>query len=289
MATFFLTALAMLAFAANSILCRLALQAELIDAASFTAIRTVSGAAMLILIVVLRQGWKRPRSSDWWSALMLFSYMGCFSYAYISLSAGTGALILFGSVQVTMILHGIVKGESLTGWFWTGFALAVTGLVWLVSPGLAAPDPFGAVLMCGAGLAWGIYSLLGRQNLNASFGTAQNFVLATPMALLLSLLTLSSATISAPGATLAVASGALTSGLGYIVWYTVLPRLTSARAASVQLTVPVIATILGVIALSETVSTRLVLASIAILGGVGIIVGQRAATDARTDNRERPA
>lgn len=289
MATPVLTALAMLAFAANSILCRLALQAALIDAASFTTIRALSGALVLAVIVWRRHEWRKPARTDWIPALMLFAYMACFSFAYISLSAGTGALILFGTVQVTMIAFGIFRGEAVSAAFWTGFGLAIAGLVWLVFPGLTAPNPLGAALMAGAGLAWGIYSLLGRRSTNATSSTAGNFVLATPMALILSLVTLRAADVAWQGAALAAASGALTSGLGYIVWYAVVPKLSRVRAATVQLTVPVIAATLGVVLLAEPVTWRLFLASVAILGGVGIVVAGRGATGGRPDNRKKPA
>jgi len=275
MATFALTALAMLAFAGNSILCRLALGSGLIDAASFTTIRATSGAIMLLLICFARgkHGW--PKRTNWRAATMLFVYMACFSFAYLSLSAGTGALILFGAVQMTMIIYALRNGETLSLLSWAGFALAAAGLVWLVFPGLAAPDPVGAVLMGAAGVAWGIYSLLGRGGSEPAVNTTRNFVLAAPMTLVLTLLMLQSATFDWRGIALAIGSGAITSGLGYVIWYAVLPKLTAARAASVQLTVPVIAAALGVALLSESMSTRLVLASVAILGGVGIVGAQR--------------
>jgi drug/metabolite transporter (DMT)-like permease len=219
----------------------------------------------------------------------LFLYMIFFSYAYLSLSAGTGALILFGAVQVTMILFAMRSGERLSPLSWTGLALAVAGLAWLVAPGLTAPDPTGAVLMAAAGVAWGAYSLLGRKQGDPVASTARNFLLSTPMAIAVSLVTLAEFHSSWSGLALAAVSGAVTSGLGYVVWYTTVPRLTAVQASSVQLTVPVIAAVIGVVLLSETVSTRLVSASLAVLGGVAIVVAQRAAKGARSDNRRKPA
>jgi drug/metabolite transporter (DMT)-like permease len=279
MATALLTALAMLPLAGNSILCRLALGQGLIDAASFTTIRVASGAALLAAIVYLkRRPSAPPRRAGWAAPTMLFGYMACFSFAYRSLGAGTGALILFGAVQLTMILQATRSGETLSPGAWTGSLLAAAGLGWLVFPGLTAPDPVGALLMALAGIAWGVYSLLGRSHAgggDAVARTAQNFVLATPMAVALSLALLGRTDIDATGAALAIASGTLTSGLGYVMWYAVLPRLTATVAASVQLTVPIIAAALGVLLLGESLTPRLLLAAVAVLGGVGLVVATR--------------
>lgn len=285
MATVALTVVALVAFAGNSILCRMALGENLIDAGSFTTIRVASGAIVLALIVLLRRRRLAPARGDWLPAAMLFIYMACFSFAYLSLSAGTGALILFGAVQVTMIILAIRGGERLTGLSWSGFALAVIGLGWLVSPGLAAPDPVGALLMAAAGIAWGIYSLLGRRQQNPILSTANNFLLALPMAAALSALVLSRMQWTPAGLALAAASGGITSGLGYVAWYAAVPKLSATQAAGVQLTVPVVAALFGVLLLSETVTARLVLASVAVLGGVWIVIAQRAVTGARSDNR----
>lgn len=278
----------MLAFAGNSILCRMALGLELIDAASFTTIRTASGTIVLASIVLLRRLRLTPARSDWIAASTLFAYMICFSFAYVSLSTGTGALILFGAVQVTMILVAIRSGERLSWLSWTGFVLAVGGLTWLVSPGLTAPDPAGAVLMAAAGVAWGVYSLLGRKQGDPVASTARNFLLATPMAFALSILLLGRSEWSWAGIALATASGGVTSGLGYVAWYTTVRRLSAVQAAGVQLTVPVIAATCGVLLLSEALSARLVLASAAVLGGVWLVIAQRATRDARSDSREKP-
>ena len=275
-----LTVVAMLAFAANSLLCRLALGDEQIDAASFTTVRVVSGAITLVLFMLPR--WRRGERKarfDWGAALMLFAYMIFFSFAYLSLSAGTGALLLFGSVQLTMLFAALRAGERFTPWSWTGLLLAVAGLVYLVSPGITAPDPLGAVFMIVAGLAWGLYSLVGRRAGNPLESTANNFILAAPMGIAVSLLFMADLQLSARGLLLAVASGSIASGLGYVTWYAALRGLTSTRAATVQLSVPVIAAVGGVLMLAEPVTLRLVLASGATLGGIALVLLQRSARD----------
>jgi drug/metabolite transporter (DMT)-like permease len=275
-----LTVVAMLAFAANSLLCRLALGDEQIDAASFTTVRVVSGAITLVLFMLPR--WRRGERKarfDWGAALMLFAYMIFFSFAYLSLSAGTGALLLFGSVQLTMLFAALRAGERFTPWSWTGLLLAVAGLVYLVSPGITAPDPLGAVFMIVAGLAWGLYSLVGRRAGNPLESTANNFILAAPMGIAVSLLFIAELQLSARGLLLAVASGSVASGLGYVTWYAALRGLTSTRAATVQLSVPVIAAVGGVLMLAEPVTLRLVLASTATLGGIALVLLQRSARD----------
>jgi drug/metabolite transporter (DMT)-like permease len=275
--TLLLTAFAMLAFAANSLLCRLALQQPIIDPASFGSIRLASGALVLGLIVRLQAGHGTPARPDWPAAAMLFAYVACFSFAYLTLSAGTGALILFGAVQVTMIGAGLRAGEQFRPVAWGGLLLAVGGLVYLVSPGLSAPPLVGAVLMAVAGVAWGGYSLRGRGVPDPLAATAGNFLRATPLAIGLSLLTVGGAHATLPGAALAVASGALTSGIGYVVWYAALTGLTAMRAATVQLSVPPIAALGGALLLGETITPRLALASAAILGGIALVLTSRAA------------
>ena len=276
-----LTVVAMLAFAANSLLCRLALGQELIDAASFTTIRVISGAVTLSLIVLPR--WRtHPRPSvNWRSAAMLFTYMAFFSFAYLSLSAGTGALILFGAVQLTMFIIALREGEQFALLSWTGLTLAILGLVYLVSPGLTAPDPLGAILMSVAGIAWGFYSLLGRGVADPLEATANNFIYSVPLVIIVSLLFMGNFNSSSSGLALAVASGAIASGVGYVIWYAALRGLTATRAATVQLSVPVIAAFGGVILLSEEITLRLLLASAATLGGVVIVLAQRAAKSPR--------
>ena len=273
--TLLLTTVAMLAFAANSLLCRLALQQASIDPASFGSVRLVSGTLVLALIVRLRSGPPAAARTDWFAAVMLWAYVACFSFAYLTLAAGTGALILFGAVQVTMFSVGLHAGERFTASAWTGLVLAVAGLLYLVAPGIAAPAPLGAALMAAAGVAWGLYSLRGRGAGDPVAATAGNFLRAAPLALGLSVVYASSCQASAEGVALAIASGAVTSGLGYVVWYAALPGLSALRAATVQLSVPPLAAAGGVLLLGEVMSARLLLASAAILGGIGLVLFSR--------------
>jgi drug/metabolite transporter (DMT)-like permease len=280
--TVLFTALAMLAFAANSLLCRLALGAGTIDAAGFTGIRVASGALLLGLIVIPR--WRHggvPRV-DWRAVAMLFAYMILFSFAYLSLGAGTGALILFGAVQLTMFGFALRTGEAFARLSWAGLALAVGGLVYLVSPGVTAPNPVGASLMGLAGVAWGSYSLLGRRTADPMQVTALNFICALPLAGVTVLLSLHGLHVTPQGAVLAAASGAVASGLGYFLWYAALRGLAATQAATVQLCVPVIAAFGGVLLLGETVSLRLILASIATLGGIALVLSQKHTGRARS-------
>lgn len=275
--TVLLTLVAMLAFAANSLLCRLALQHQGIDAASFGSVRLVAGALMLGLIVRFRaRPPATPARVDWLAAVMLFGYVAFFSFAYLSLPAGTGALILFGAVQLTMFGVGLRSGgERFGALAWFGFVLAASGLVYLVSPGIAAPPLLGAVSMAIAGVAWGVYSLRGRGVADPLAATARNFTRAVPLALALSLVLAASARVDAFGLVLAVASGAVTSGLGYVVWYAALSRLSAMRAATVQLSVPLLAAFGGVLFLSEAITPRLAAASVAILGGIALVLSQK--------------
>ena len=270
-----LTLLAMMAFAGNSLLCRLALKHTAIDAASFTAVRLMSASLVLCL---LAGGWRANWQSAWqsggnWpSAVALFAYAAGFSFAYISLPAATGALLLFGSVQATMIGYGVWGGERLLPMQLTGLGLALGGLVALVLPGLAAPPPGSAALMLGAGVAWGVYSLRGKAASSPIKVTAGNFMRTVPLTLGLSLLMVNQLSLDGAGVGYGVLSGALTSGLGYVIWYKVLPALKATSAATVQLSVPVIAAMGGVVFIGETVSLRLVLASIAILAGIALVI-----------------
>ncbi|PKO84342.1 MAG: EamA family transporter [Betaproteobacteria bacterium HGW-Betaproteobacteria-11] len=274
--TVLLTALTMLAFAGNSLLCRLALKDTAIDAASFTTVRLVSGALALWLLVRLRQG-AQPLAGNGWSACALFVYAAGFSFAYLSLPAATGALLLFGAVQATMIGYGYWRGERFSAMRSAGFLLAVTGLIGLLLPGLSAPPLPGALLMLAAGISWGIYSLRGKGGGDPTRATAGNFLRAVPFAVVLSVIFWPQTRLDASGFLLAVASGALTSGLGYALWYAVLPALAASTAATVQLSVPVIATVGAVFWLNEAVSARLVLASLAVLGGIALVIrGRRA-------------
>jgi drug/metabolite transporter (DMT)-like permease len=269
-----LTLAALCAFAGNSLLCRAALRDTAIDAASFTGVRIAAGALTLWLLLITRD---RGRSSpakfgDWTSAAALFAYAAAFSYAYLDLAAGTGALLLFGAVQVTMISRGLMLGERFAAQQLVGFALALGGLLALLLPGASAPPLQAALLMVGAGIAWGIYSLRGRGAKDPTAVTAGNFLRALPMAAILSLLMLDSARLDAPGTVYAIASGALTSGLGYAIWYAALPHLRATTAATVQLSVPVLTALAGVVLLAEPISLRLLLCSVAVLGGVAMVV-----------------
>jgi drug/metabolite transporter (DMT)-like permease len=270
-----LTSLAMLAFAGNSLLCRLALSGTTIDAGTFTSVRIVSGALTLWIIVKLRSG-APGLAGNWASAAALFAYAAGFSLAYIQLSAATGALLLFGAVQATMIGYGFWSGDRLRGWQIVGFVCAVLGLVALLLPGLSAPPLHSAALMVAAGIAWGIYSLRGRGGGDPTSATAGNFVRAVPFTAVLSLVMLAQFSIDVAGVSYAIASGALTSGLGYAIWYTALKGLKATSAATVQLSVPVIATIGGALLLGEHVTLRIVIASVAILGGIALVILNRA-------------
>lgn len=277
-----LTSLALLAFAGNSLLCRLALKNTAIDPASFTSVRLGSGALVLALLVAWR-GRGRPGSAlpwaagDWTAALALFVYAAGFSFAYVSLSAATGALLLFGVVQTTMIGWGLWRGERLRPLQWAGLAAASAGLVWLLLPGLATPSLGAGLLMGSAGIAWAVYTLRGRTvGGDPTAVTAGNFLRATPMALGVSGLMAAQARWDTPGLLLALASGALASGAGYAIWYTALRGLTATRAAILQLSVPALATAGGVVLLGEPLTPRLLGASLAVLGGVLLVILARA-------------
>ena len=275
--TFGLTLLAMVAFAANSVLCRIALRHTAIDPASFTAVRLMSGAIMLWIVTRVCGGPSRG-AGNWPSAFALFAYAAAFSFAYASLPAATGALLLFIAVQVTMISHGLWSGERLRAWQVVGLMLAFAGLVGLLLPGLSAPPIRGAALMLGAGIAWGIYSLRGKGKGDPTLVTAGNFLRTIPIALVLGAWGFmgmsASMSIDATGVAYAIASGAMASGIGYSIWYSALPRLKSTTAATVQLSVPVIAAVGGIVFLAEPVTLRLALASIAVLGGIGLVIAQ---------------
>ena len=265
---------AMLAFAGNSLLCRIALRDTSIDAASFTSIRIASGA--LVLWILLRSRGKQPLAAGSWPmAAMLFAYAVCFSFAYRDLTAATGALLLFGAVQLTMTGYGLFTGERLAGLRLVGVLVAVAGLVWLLLPGLSAPPVIAAGLMLAAGLAWGIYSLLGRGAGDATAATGGNFIRAIPFAAVLSLAAASQSSPDTTGLLYAVASGAVTSGLGYVLWYAALPALTATSAATIQLCVPAIAALGGAVLLAEPITARLLIASAAILGGIALTIRKK--------------
>jgi drug/metabolite transporter (DMT)-like permease len=273
---FILTLLAMIAFASNSLLCRAALKQTSIDAASFTFVRVFSGAIVLWLVMNLRRMIRTTRDvgvgGNWISALALFLYAAGFSFAYVDVAAGTGALLLFGAVQATMILWGLHKGERLRAIQIVGLIVAMTGLVVLLFPGLSAPPLFGSILMLGAGVGWGIYSLRGKREKNPAIATTGNFVRAVPFAAAVSIIFLRWLDLDLAGVIYAIISGAITSGLGYVIWYRVLPSLKGASAATVQLSVPVLAATGGILLLGEPITLRYVLASIAVLGGIALVV-----------------
>jgi len=270
-----LTSLAMVAFAANSLLCRLALAPGLIDPPSFATLRVLAGALTLGLIVIPRWRAEHRANTDRIAVAALFAYMICFSYAYVSLAAGTGALILFGAAQLAMFVSALRAGEQFPPLAWLGLSCALLGLVYLVSPGLTAPDPAGAVLMAAAGLGWGIYSLRGRRAPDALVATTTNFVWLVPGVVLVSLLTLPSMNATPLGIAYAIASGAIASGLGYVVWFAAVKQLRATTAATVQLSVPIIAAFGGTLLLDEAVTLRLLIASAATLGGIWLVLAQR--------------
>lgn len=269
----------MCAFAANSIFCRLALAHTRMDPAAFTLVRMASGALVLSVLAYLAGA--RQVHGSWQAAILLLAYAVCFSFAYVWLTVGTGALLLFGAVQVTMIARGLVGGERLGAAQWVGLVVAITGLFALLAPGVSAPSPAGALLMTAAGVAWGGYSLLGRAGRDALATTAGNFVRSLPLAL--PLLALAQAW-DAEGMLWAALSGAVASGVGYAIWYAALPGLSAARAASIQLSVPVIAALSGVALLGEPLSLRLLIASAAVLGGVGLVMWGRARSAASQED-----
>ncbi|MEO1553115.1 MAG: DMT family transporter [Pseudomonadota bacterium] len=262
----------MIAFAANSVLGRLGLVETDIGAGSFALIRLVSGAITLVLICASQS---RRIAGTLAGGASLLVYAGCFSYAYLALPAGTGAIILFAMVQITMLGYGLIKGEVLSTLQWLGFIVAIAALIWLVSPGLDTPPLWAAILMALAGLGWGAYSLLGRHAKDATAATTGNFLIATVLALpiLAALLWRSPEPFPpANGIGIAVLSGAVTSGLGYVIWYHALKSLSATRAGVAQLSVPALAAIGGVVFLAEPITLRFALATTAILGGVALAV-----------------
>ncbi len=273
--TALLTLLAMLAFAGNSLLCRAALKQTPIDPASFTSLRLLSGALALGLILRWRDHTTHS-SGSWGSAAALFAYAALLSYAYIGLDTGIGALLLFGAVQATMVATAVQRGERLRPLQTLGVVLALAGLVGLVLPGLTRPPLINALLMLASGAAWGVYSLRARGSGDPTAATAGNFLRTVPMAVLLSVATFAQFRPDPTGALYAVISGALTSGLGYALWYAALPGLRTTSAATVQLSVPVLASIGGIALLGEALTPRLLLASIAILGGIALVIRPRA-------------
>ena len=266
-----LAALAMTAFAANSLLCRMALVETDIDPASFTFWRLTSGALMLILLVVMRNQ-KPLQEGNMASAIALFVYAAGFSFAYISMTTGAGALLLFGAVQVTMISWGLFKGERMSALQWGGFLLALIGLILLLLPNAAVPQLSSALMMLAAGIAWGVYSLKGKGAKFPIEATAGNFIRATPLALVLLVIFWPGGEFHAEGMAYAVASGAIASALGYALWYSILVHIAAIKAATLQLSVPVLAVFAGWVFLDETVTLRIILSSLAVIGGVAMVI-----------------
>jgi drug/metabolite transporter (DMT)-like permease len=266
------TTLALVAFAFNSILCRLALRSEAIDPASFTSVRLISGAVTLITLSYFFSRGGNAKRGNWISAFFLFAYAICFSFAYISLTAGTGALILFGCVQLTMIATALFRGERPRILEWIGLAAALGGLVYLVFPGLSSPPPVSSALMAAAGVAWVFYTLRGKGSGDPLADTTGNFIRSVPMVILISIPIISQMHLSSRGVLLAVLSGSVASGIGYTIWYAALKHLVATRAAIVQLAVPVIAAIGGVLFLAETATMRLWIAGLLILGGIALTI-----------------
>jgi len=278
-----LTLAALIAFAANSVLCRWALDVYQIDAASFTSIRLLSGAAMLGLILLLQsnalpKAVSHHKPSSWFGAVMLFMYAISFSYAYITLDAATGALVLFAAVQITMISLAMLSGYRLHTQEWLGLLLAFAGFIYLMLPNIGTPSLFGFVLMLMSGMAWGVYSHLGRHVKNPLRDTASNFIKTIPMVVLLMLFTFSQAQLNISGIIIAILSGALASALGYIIWYAALRGLSSTQASVVQLGVPIIAALGGILFLSETISMHLAIASLVMLAGIALVIQHKELT-----------
>ena len=282
MKTLLLTVTAMIAFAANSILCRAALGRGLIDAVGFTSIRLASGAAILVLILWLKNRKSFKPEFDLTASLMLAIYAFTLSFAYLELATGTGALILFGFVQLTLILIGLLKGERPRPLAWLGMTIAVIGLVYLLLPGVSAPPIIAAMLMAISGIAWGFYTLRGSRSANATANTTWNFVGTLPLVALAILLTGSHLQWgNQQGILLAIMSGALSSGLGYVIWYAALPGLTLTQAANVQIPVPVIAAFGGILFMGEHLTLRLVIASLLTLGGIAMVISARQKSTAK--------
>lgn len=278
--------LAMIAFAANSLLGRAALKTTAIDPASFVAIRLISGAVALCLIASWRGGFTL-RAGSWVSAAALFAYAAAFSFAYLGVPAAAGALILFCAVQATMIGWGLKAGERMRPVQILGLCLAIAGLIGLLLPGLSAPPLWAALLMVVAGIAWGVYSLLGRGARGPTQATAGNFLRAAPMGLALCLGMRHGIALDPAGMVYAALSGAVTSGIGYAVWYAALPGLAATTAATIQLSVPVITALGGVAFLGEPISLRLLLSSLAILGGIGLVIAGKRITGKRITGKRR--
>lgn len=270
-----ITIIALIAFAANSVLCRMALIDGNIDAASFTVVRIVSGAVTLAVLLALRNPAQLLVRPNWAAGAALFTYMVLFCLAYVALGAGSGALVLFGFVQLTMMGMALLQKEPFPPLAWAGLAIAVGGVIYLMRPGSEAPNAVAALQMAGAGIAWGAYSVIGRGSKSPLQDTASNFLLCVPFALILMALFWQDQVLSSMGLGLAIASGALASGCGYAIWFRALPNLTTAQASILQLSVPVIASVGGVMFLAEAITSRLVIASVLVLGGIALVLRSR--------------
>lgn len=267
------TSLALIAFAANSVLCRLALGNGSIDAASFTVIRLLSGAVVLCVILSFQRNNQDALSKgSWMASFTLFLYAITFSYAYLSVDTGTGALILFGSVQITMIILSIIGGTRLHITEWFGVVIAITGFIYFILPNVSTPSMNGFILMTISGISWGVYTLIGRRSKNPLTDTTYNFVRTIPFVVLLAVFTLDNMSYSNDGVILALLSGGITSGVGYTIWYIALNDLSSTQASVIQLSVPIIAAIGGVIFVSELITFRLIISAIIVLGGILMVV-----------------
>ncbi len=274
------TTLALVAFAANSVICRLALKDAAIDPGMFTSIRLLSGAVVLMTLVFLTKG-KRDEASkgSWRSAVMLFMYAAAFSYAYVSLETGTGALIIFGVVQITMIASSLISGYRMNGLEWLGILLALAGFLYLLLPGASAPSLSGSILMALSGIGWGIYSLRGKNSKDPLADTAYNFLRSLPFLILLLYFLAQESNYSTKGILLALLSGIVTSGIGYTIWYAALKGLSSVQASVVQLLVPVLAAIGGILFIGELISLRLMVSSLMILGGILLLIIKKLPTN----------
>ncbi|MCG6240811.1 DMT family transporter [Vibrio diabolicus] len=274
MSTFLLTAITMLAFAANSLLCRLALAEGLIDAGSFTLVRLISGAITLIALLVVRGKWKTDRPTSrfrFFAGVALFGYAALFSFAYLQLATGTGALLLFGAVQLTLLAIYWWQGERFQFLEIIGIGLSIVGFVWLMLPSATRPDISSALLMLISGVCWAVFTALGKQAPSPSSGITWGFIAASMIGIFLSPLMLSSIYLSLSGILLAITSGAIASGLGYTLWYQVMRKLSLLQAAVSQLSVPAIALLLGTVVLHEPLSLHTLLTSGIILGGIALV------------------
>ncbi|MDN4502373.1 DMT family transporter [Alteromonadaceae bacterium BrNp21-10] len=279
----FYTSLALLAFAGNSVLCRLALHHLQMDAGSFTGIRLIAGAITLLLLVSLFNLRQLPRhdkplshqlrsAGSWSAACMLFVYAIAFSYAYITLDTGTGALILFAAVQITMLVVNALRGNRLLMMEWMGLLLAMLGLVYLLLPTLSIPTLTGFVLMLMAGMAWAFYTFAGQGSTQPLLATTSNFLRTLPIAIPMLLVGLGQSDMPMEGVLLAVLSGAMASGVGYTLWYLALRHLTTVLAAVVQLMVPIVAALFGILFADEMLTQTLAVASVLIVGGLLLVL-----------------